>query len=61
MCTHACFIKINAAQNKIMVRSFLKILEISRRMSPSQLPMKLKSAAIYRCSFIRLRLRLSFM
>jgi hypothetical protein len=44
-CTHACFIKINVAQNKIIVWSFLKILEISRRMSPSQLPVKMKSAA----------------
>jgi hypothetical protein len=60
-CTHACFIKTNAAQNKIIVRSSLKILEISRRMSPSQLPVKFKSAAIYRCLFIRLRLRLLVM
>jgi hypothetical protein len=45
MCTHTCFIKTNAAQNKIIVRSFLKILEISRRMSPNQLPVKTKSAA----------------
>jgi hypothetical protein len=45
-CTHACFIKTNAAQNKIFVRSFLKILENSRRMSLSQLTVKLKSAAM---------------
>jgi hypothetical protein len=37
------------------------MLEISRRMSPSQLPVKLKSAAIYQRLFIRLRLSLSVM
>jgi hypothetical protein len=59
--THACFIKTNAAQNKIIVQSSLKILRSSRRMSPSHLPMKLKSAASYKRLFIRLRLRLSVM
>jgi hypothetical protein len=44
-CTHGCFIKTNAAQNKIISRSSLKILKSTRRMSPSHLPVKLKSAA----------------
>jgi hypothetical protein len=44
-CTHACFIKTDAAQNKIIVRSSLKILKKSWRMSPSHLPVKLKSTA----------------
>ena len=43
-CTHPC---ITAVQSKIIVRSFLKILRSSRRISPSQLAMKLKSAASY--------------
>jgi hypothetical protein len=60
-CTHACFIKTNAAQNKIIIRSFLKIFKSSRRMSPSHLPVKLKFAASYKCLFIRLRLKLSVM
>jgi hypothetical protein len=60
-CTHAYFIETNAAQNKIIIRSFLKMLAISRRMSPSQLPVKLKFAAIYQCLFIRLSLRQSVM
>ena len=38
-CAHPC---ITAVQSKIIVRSFLKILRSSRRMSPGQLPMKLK-------------------
>jgi hypothetical protein len=59
--THACFIKTNAAQNKIIVRSSPKILKRTRRMSPSHLPVKLKSAASYKYLFIRLRLRLSVM
>jgi hypothetical protein len=41
-CTHAYFIKIYAAQNKIIVRSSLKTLRSSRRMSPSHLPIKMK-------------------
>jgi hypothetical protein len=56
-----CLIKTNAAQNQIIVRSSLKILKSTRRMSPSHLPMKLKSAASYKCLFIRLRLRISVM
>jgi hypothetical protein len=60
-CTHACFIKTNAAQNKIMARNSSKILKRTRRISPSHLPVKLKSAASYKCLFIRLRLRLSVM
>jgi hypothetical protein len=58
-CTHTCFVKINAAQNKIIVRCSLKILKNTRRMSPSHLPVKLRSADIYRHLFIHLRLRLS--
>jgi hypothetical protein len=60
-CTHACFIKTNAAQNKIIVRSSPKTLKNTRRISSSHLPVKLKSAASYKCLFIRLRLRLSIM
>jgi hypothetical protein len=40
--THTCFIKINTAQNKIIIQSSLKILRSSRRMSPNHLPVKLK-------------------
>jgi hypothetical protein len=50
-CTHACFIKTNAAQNKIIVQSSPKILKNTRR----------KSAASCKHLFIRLRLRLSVM
>jgi hypothetical protein len=60
-CTHACFIKTNTAQNKIIVRSFLKILKSTRHMSPSHLLVKLKSAASYKYLLILLRLRLSVM
>jgi hypothetical protein len=35
-CTHTCFIKNNAAQNKIIVRCSPKISNNTRRMSPSQ-------------------------
>jgi hypothetical protein len=56
-CTHAYFVKTNAAQNKINVRSSLKILRSSRRMSSSHLPVKLKSAASYKRLFFHLRLR----
>jgi hypothetical protein len=45
----------------IIVRSSLKILKSTRRMSPSHLPVKLKSAASYKRLFILLRLRLSVM
>jgi hypothetical protein len=60
-CTHACFIKTNAAQNKIIVRSSLKISKSTRRMSSGHHPVKLKSAASYKHLFIHLRLRLSVM
>jgi hypothetical protein len=60
-CTHACFIKTKSAQNKIIVRSSLKILKSTGRMSPGHLPVKLKSAANYKRLFIRLRLKLSVM
>jgi hypothetical protein len=56
-CTHACFIKTNAAQNKIIVRSFLKISKSSRRMSPSHLAVKLKSAASYKRLLIHLKIK----
>jgi hypothetical protein len=56
-CTHACFIKTTAAQNKIIVQSSLKISRSSRRMSPSHLPVKLKSAASYKRLFIRFRIK----
>jgi hypothetical protein len=60
-CTHTCFIKNNAAQNKTTIRCSPKISKNTRRMSPSHLPVKLKSAASYQRLFIHLRLRLSAM
>jgi hypothetical protein len=47
-CTHTCFIKTNAAQNKIIIQSSLKILKSTRRMSLNHLPVKLKSVASYK-------------
>jgi hypothetical protein len=41
-CTYPCFIKNNAAQNKIIVRCSPKILKNIGRISPSHLPVKLK-------------------
>jgi hypothetical protein len=41
-CTHACFIKTNAAQNKIIDRSSLKTSRSFRLMSPSHMPVKMK-------------------
>jgi hypothetical protein len=56
-CTHAYYIKTNAAQNKIIVWSSLKILRSSSSMSPSHLPVKFKSAVSCKHLFIRLRIK----
>jgi hypothetical protein len=59
-CTHACFIKTDATQNKIIVQSSLKISKSTKHMSPSHLSVKLKSAASYKRLFIRLRLSIIY-
>jgi hypothetical protein len=56
-CTHTCFIKTNAAQNKITVWNSLKILKSSRRMSPSHLTVKLKSTAVIKRLFYFLKIK----